>query len=63
MGGLRLALSWLTVLPVRGPAAVDRRVAASAIRWAPAAGVLLGGSATALLYGLGWLGVPAVVAA
>ena len=63
MGGLRLALSWLTVLPVPGPAAVDRRVAASAIRWAPAAGVLLGGSATALLYGLGWLGVPAVVAA
>jgi adenosylcobinamide-GDP ribazoletransferase len=63
VGGLRLALSWLTVLPVPGPATVDRRVATSAIRWAPAAGVLLGGSATALLYGLGWLGVPAVVAA
>ncbi|MDT7592316.1 MAG: adenosylcobinamide-GDP ribazoletransferase, partial [Pseudonocardiales bacterium] len=35
----------------------------SAIRWAPAAGVLLGGAATALLYGLSWLGVPAMVAA
>jgi adenosylcobinamide-GDP ribazoletransferase len=60
---LWLALSWLTVLPVRGPATVDRRVAASAIRWAPAAGLLLGGLATVLLYGLSWLGVPAVVAA
>ena len=63
MDGLRLALSWLTVLPVRGPAEVDRRVAAAAIRWAPAAGLLLGALATGLLFGLARIGVPALVAA
>ncbi|HWN36457.1 MAG TPA: adenosylcobinamide-GDP ribazoletransferase [Pseudonocardia sp.] len=63
MDGLRLALSWLTVLPVRGPAEVDRRVAAAAIRWAPVPGLLLGGASAALLYGLVALGVPPLLAA
>ncbi|WP_054813264.1 adenosylcobinamide-GDP ribazoletransferase [Nocardia arizonensis] len=42
MTGLRLALSWLTVLPVRGPADVDRAAAGRAIAFAPAVGALLG---------------------
>jgi adenosylcobinamide-GDP ribazoletransferase len=59
---VRLALSWLTVLPVRvGP--VDRAAAAAAIRWAPCVGLLLGLPAGGLLYGLRWLGAPAPVAA
>jgi len=61
--GPLLALSWLTVLPVRGPADVDRRVAASAIRWAPVPGLLLGGASAAVLYGLVRLGVPPRLAA
>ncbi|MGW4366940.1 adenosylcobinamide-GDP ribazoletransferase [Nocardia takedensis] len=47
-GGLRLALSWLTVLPVRGPDAVDRTAAGRAIAVAPLVGVLLGGAAASL---------------
>ncbi|WP_028922763.1 adenosylcobinamide-GDP ribazoletransferase [Pseudonocardia acaciae] len=62
MRGLRLALSWLTVLPVRAPDPVDRRVAAAAIRWAPAAGLVLGLAAAGLLYGLAALGLPGPVA-
>ncbi len=58
MDGLRLALSWLTVLPVPGPAEVDRRVAGAAIRWAPLAGLLLGAGAAAVLAGTTALGVP-----
>jgi adenosylcobinamide-GDP ribazoletransferase len=61
--GLRLALSWLTVLPVRGPAEVDRRVAGAAIRWAPVPGLLLGGASAAVLYGLVRVGVPPLLAA
>jgi adenosylcobinamide-GDP ribazoletransferase len=61
VAGLALALSWLTVLPVRtgapGPA-----TAAAAIRWAPLVGALLGAAAGALLWGLAALGVPALVA-
>ncbi|MFE3105898.1 adenosylcobinamide-GDP ribazoletransferase [Nocardia tengchongensis] len=56
MTGLRLAVSWLTVLPLRGPEQVDRSVAARAIAWAPMVGVLLGGGAAGLLWGLGQLG-------
>ncbi|WP_028932802.1 adenosylcobinamide-GDP ribazoletransferase [Pseudonocardia spinosispora] len=56
--GPRLALSWLTVLPVRGPATVDRTVAGAAIGWAPLPGVLLGALATGLLYGLDYIGMP-----
>lgn len=39
--GLRLALTTLTVLPVRGPAELDRATAGRAMRWAPAVGLLL----------------------
>lgn len=62
MGGFQLALSWLTVLPVPTPGTVDRKVAASAIRWAPVVGLLLGGAAAGLLYGLVQLGIPALAA-
>jgi adenosylcobinamide-GDP ribazoletransferase len=61
--GPRLALSWLTVLPVPGPAEVDRRVGAAAIRWAPVVGLLVGAVAAVLLYGLTRLGLPGPVAA
>ncbi|HWH30164.1 MAG TPA: adenosylcobinamide-GDP ribazoletransferase [Mycobacteriales bacterium] len=39
--GLRLALTTLTVLPVRGPAALDRRTAGTAMTLAPLVGVPL----------------------
>ncbi|MCO1582583.1 adenosylcobinamide-GDP ribazoletransferase [Crossiella sp. SN42] len=59
--GLRLALSWLTVLPVRtGP--VDAAVARTAIALAPFAGLLLGVAATAVLFALTWLGAPGLLA-
>ncbi|MEU7768720.1 adenosylcobinamide-GDP ribazoletransferase [Nocardia sp. NPDC049190] len=56
MTGLRLAISWLTVLPVRGPADVDRATARRAIRLAPIVGVLLGSGAAGLLWLLTWAG-------
>lgn len=62
LDGPRLALSWLTVLPVRGPDTVERRAAGAAIRWAPLPGVLLGAAATCLLYGLVGLGLPGMPA-
>jgi adenosylcobinamide-GDP ribazoletransferase len=55
--GLLLALSWLTVLPVRTGAPTPP-VAAAAIRWAPLVGALLGVAAGALLLGLTALAVP-----
>jgi adenosylcobinamide-GDP ribazoletransferase len=58
---LAFALSLLTVLPVPS-AAPDARIAASALRWAPVVGALLGAAAGALLLGLATLGVPALVA-
>ncbi len=61
MRGLALALSWLTVLPVR-TGAPDARTAAAAIRWAPLVGALLGAAAGGLLVGLAALGVPPAVA-
>lgn len=61
MRGLALALSWLTVLPVRTGAPGPGQ-AASAIRWAPVVGGVLGAAAGALLCGLAVLGVPALVA-
>ena len=39
--GIALALSWLTVIPVRGPAEIDRTVAGRAISAAPIAGAVL----------------------
>ena len=49
--GLRLALSLLTVLPVR-TGKPDRRTAAWAIALAPVAGLLLGAIATGVVYAL-----------
>lgn len=49
--GLRLALTTLTVLPVRGPVAVDRRTAGSAMTLAPLVGLLLGLVAAGVLEG------------
>lgn len=60
--GPRLAVSWLTVLPVRGPAQVDRRAGAAAIRWAPLAGLLLGALALGVLSGAVALRVPSSAA-
>ena len=61
MKGLALALSWLTVLPVRaGPP--DARTAAAALRWSPAVGGLVGAAAGAVLVGLVAAGVPVAAA-
>nr|WP_221333748.1 adenosylcobinamide-GDP ribazoletransferase [Nocardia transvalensis] len=51
-----MALSWLTVLPVRGPETVDRAVAARAIAMAPLVGVLLGAGAAGLMWVFGTAG-------
>ncbi|GAB4587588.1 adenosylcobinamide-GDP ribazoletransferase [Nocardia sp. IFM 10818] len=56
MNGVRLAVSWLTVLPVRGLGEVDRAVAGRAIGWAPVVGVLLGAGAAGLMWGVVALG-------
>ncbi|MGW3545265.1 adenosylcobinamide-GDP ribazoletransferase [Nocardia niigatensis] len=62
MNGVRLAVSWLTVLPVRGPEEVGRAVAGRAIGWAPLVGVLLGAGAAGSLWGLGELGASGLLA-
>jgi adenosylcobinamide-GDP ribazoletransferase len=59
--GLALALSWLTVLPVRA-GAPDARTAGAALRWAPLVGGLVGAATGAVVVGLVALGVPAAVA-
>ncbi|MQY25626.1 adenosylcobinamide-GDP ribazoletransferase [Nocardia aurantia] len=56
MTGLRLAVSWLTVLPVRGPDTVDRAAAKRAISLAPVVGILLGLAASAVLWTVGAVG-------
>ncbi|MCU1648570.1 MAG: cobS [Nocardia sp.] len=56
MNGLRLAVSWLTVLPVRGPDEVDRKAAGRAIGWAPVVGLLLGVVAAGVVWGVGAVG-------
>ncbi|MFC5994438.1 adenosylcobinamide-GDP ribazoletransferase [Pseudonocardia hispaniensis] len=64
MRGLALAFSWLTVLPVRAVppgSALDPRLAAGAIRWAPVIGGLIGVGTGALVLGLTALGVPPLV--
>jgi adenosylcobinamide-GDP ribazoletransferase len=63
LAGLRLAFSWLTVLPVHARH-VDRGVARWAIAFAPVVGVVLGGAAAGLLVLLdkGLLGGVLVVA-
>jgi adenosylcobinamide-GDP ribazoletransferase len=47
---LRLVFGTLTVLPVRPPSAVDRRVAGRAMALAPVAGLVLGGLAAAVAW-------------
>jgi adenosylcobinamide-GDP ribazoletransferase len=59
--GLRLALSWLSVLPVPAPA-VDRRIAGAAIAASPLVGLLLGGAGTGVLAGLVALRCPPLLA-
>lgn len=49
--GLRLALTTLTVLPVRGPARVDRRTGRAAMLLAPVVGLGLGGAAALVQLG------------
>ncbi len=49
--GLRLALTTLTVAPVRGPAHLDRTTAGRAMELAPLVGLLLALPATAVLVG------------
>lgn len=50
MSGVRLAFSWLTVLPVRGPDHVDRDIGRRAIAAAPLTGITLGVVAALLLW-------------
>ena len=57
--GLRLALTTLTVLPVRGPTALDRRTAGAAMACAPLVGLLLGLVAAGVLLGARLLGLGA----
>ncbi|MGH3774395.1 MAG: adenosylcobinamide-GDP ribazoletransferase [Pseudonocardiaceae bacterium] len=56
--GLRLAVSWLTVLPVGGTVEVDRTVARRALYWAPLVGAGLGVAAVGVLAALSALGTP-----
>ena len=63
IAALRLTLSWLTVLPVRGPRTVDRATVAGAIAAAPLVGALLGAGATGLLWVLCWAGTSSMLAA
>jgi adenosylcobinamide-GDP ribazoletransferase len=56
--GLRLAVSWLTVLPVGAPVEVDRAVARQALYWAPLVGTGLGAVAVGVLAALPALGTP-----
>ncbi|MFI9505480.1 adenosylcobinamide-GDP ribazoletransferase [Nocardia sp. NPDC052566] len=62
MTGLRLAVSWLTVLPVRGPESVDRAAAGRAIAVAPVVGGLLGAGAAGLLWVLTHAGASGLLA-
>lgn len=48
--GLRLALTTLTVAPVRGPRVIDRRTAGRAMSLAPLIGLLLGLAAAGLVF-------------
>lgn len=61
LAGLRLALSWLTVLPARH-APVDRMVGAQAIGLAPVVGLLLGLLAAGVLAVLGLTHMPGLLA-
>jgi adenosylcobinamide-GDP ribazoletransferase len=56
--GLRLALTTFTVAPVRGPAAVDRRAAGTAMALAPVVGLLLGAAAAGVEKAVQGAGAP-----
>jgi adenosylcobinamide-GDP ribazoletransferase len=60
--GLRLAVSWLTILPIGTSAEVDRTVARRALYWAPLVGAALGVLAVGLLTALHAVGTPALLA-
>ncbi|MFQ6393800.1 adenosylcobinamide-GDP ribazoletransferase [Nocardia sp. KC 131] len=62
MNELRLAVSWLTVIPVGGPDNVDRGTAGQAIALAPLVGGALGAAAAGLLWVLIFAGVTAPLA-
>ncbi|NNH72289.1 adenosylcobinamide-GDP ribazoletransferase [Nocardia uniformis] len=62
MNGVRLAVSWLTVLPVRGPETVDRTAGGRAIGWAPVVGLLIGTGAAGMMWLLGAAGATALLA-
>jgi adenosylcobinamide-GDP ribazoletransferase len=62
-GGLRLAVSWLTVLPVGTPVVeVDRTIARQALHWAPPLGAGLGLLTAGILVALHALGAPPLLA-
>ncbi|GDY30409.1 adenosylcobinamide-GDP ribazoletransferase [Gandjariella thermophila] len=61
LDGLRLAVSWLTVVPVRA-GTVDAAACRRAILLAPVVGALLGAAGAGLLAGLLALGAPALLA-
>ncbi|MQA16972.1 MAG: adenosylcobinamide-GDP ribazoletransferase [Pseudonocardiaceae bacterium] len=61
-GGLRLALTWLTVAPVPMRGTVDRRAARRALAWAPLVGLVLGSLAVGVLGGLRLLGAAPLLA-
>jgi adenosylcobinamide-GDP ribazoletransferase len=60
--GLRLAVSWLTVLPVGAPVDVSRAIARRALYWAPLVGAGLGLLAAGVLTALHALGTPPLLA-
>ncbi|PTR32144.1 cobalamin-5'-phosphate synthase [Rhodococcus sp. OK519] len=60
--GLSLALSWLTVLPVRGPQDIGRTEGRRAIGAAPVVGALLGAAAPGALWVLLWAGLDPALA-
>ena len=61
-GALRLAVSWLTVVPVGTLPAVDRTTARRALYWAPVVGAGLGLLAAVALAALHALGTPPLLA-
>jgi adenosylcobinamide-GDP ribazoletransferase len=60
VSGIRLALSWLTVLPVR-VSTVDSTIAGAAIALAPLVGALLGAISLGALSGMDALGFPSLL--
>lgn len=62
VNAVRLAVSWLTVAPISGPATVDRRGAGHAITLAPVVGLILGAIATGAMWALGRAGLDPLLA-